>query len=115
MPRLIDRSSPLQRDVLTNQYSPSGVREPLDEDGKKSTRGRWTRKGQGSRERVERRPGGKMSRVHSLVPWCDSSRSVCVGARVDCVQVYVCKCPEIGVGMYVNSRVGARAWSALKG
>lgn len=56
-----------------------------------------------------------MSRVHSLVPWCDSSKSVCVGARVDCVQVYVCKCPEIGVGMYVNSRVGARAWSALKG
>lgn len=29
------------------------------------------------RERVERR--GKMSRVHSLVPWCDSSKCTCVG------------------------------------
>lgn len=28
---------------------------------------------------------------------------MCRCARVDCVRVYVCKCPEIGVGMYVNS------------
>lgn len=115
MPRLIDRSSPLQRDVLTNQYSPSGVREPLDEDGKKSTRGRWTRKGQGSRESGEEAGGKNVEGALSGSVVRQLEVCMCWCARVDCVQVYVCKCPEIGVGMYVNSRVGARAWSALKG
>lgn len=92
MPRLIDRSSPLQRDVLTNQYSPSGVREPLDEDGKKSTRGRWSRKGQGSRER-ERESGGTEEDGGNV-------EGALSGSVVRQLEVSVCVCVCVGVGVH---------------
>lgn len=38
----------------------------MDEDGKKSTRGRWTRKGQGSRER-ERESGEEGKNVEGAL------------------------------------------------
>lgn len=48
-----------------------------------------------ARERVERRPGGKMSRVHSLVPWCDSWKCVCVGVGVHALIVYNYTCVSV--------------------
>ena len=108
LPRLIDRSSPLQRDVLTNQYSPSGVREPSDEDGKKSTRKRETEEGQSEREsgdtvRKREETGKKcrgctlrFRRANTVARVCRCERGY-VHRSVVRVQTSWSSCPEIGV------------------